>query len=774
MGSKRKADLKFLDFIASEFSGNNVYVYESYVQNGKRVYKDANGFVKDAPNGTYMANGDIYIDLNAGMEGEGFVLNTFAHELTHHIRDWSPTKFKALADFLVKEYGKAGQSVDELVHARMARSNLDYDAAFEEVVADSMEKMFTDGNIMDKLTKLKAQDKGLLQRIKNFIDKWLSKIKEFYSAEGQYVTREGELAHQLERFEQLQQLFAEALADAGDSYRTAEKNASNEAPEGIDSTQDTRMFSERRTFKNGQNARGEFIADVLIDLADINSKWWTGVYNHAILGMSKTDDTEFRQFYQEILKRTQDMEEYGKTNQATIEDSFIVQDGKGKEYIYQVSLDGYLHGVVLAKTNKAKYVAALRRATKGGQKYGQSASNIKRRTRNARSNMGRAGSSNGGNNRSNGNLGSSGLGSGTPKSNNQGNNNRGASSNQGVQNQPKLKKSDRDSDGNQLSEAQQKYFKDSKVRLDEYGDYWYGEGKLVPVYHATNDEFTVFMKKYLGANVSANYPEYNATAYLGFWFNTSDTREKTYTSRIVKAYLNIKKPYDAGTLDNLAGEILRETPGSENPKRMAQAFVRSLKYKGYDGIIIRDEEMGGISFVAFESNQIKRVDNLSPTARKDIRHSNREGESISNRSLLANAFESMAQNDIEKQKIAEYKAKIETKEAEERKLRDLKEQIKELSFAKGPRDTAKLRSLREEAIKTANRLSIYDGQLLRLEASKPLQNVLLREKKKAYDRAKAEGKQAKLAAMEGRNKTAMRHKIPTVVGGLQQDILTTK
>lgn len=266
MGSKRKADLKFLDFVASEFSGNNMYVYESYVQNGKRVYKDANGFVKEAPNGMYMANGDIYIDLNAGMEGEGFVLNTFAHELTHHIRDWSPTKFKALADFLVKEYGKAGQSVDELVHARMAKSDLDYDAAFEEVVADSMEKMFADGNIMDKLTKLKAQDKGLLQRIKNFIDKWLSKIKEFYSAEGQYITREGELAHQFERFEQLQQLFAEALVDTGENYQSSltpgeESVVTNESGDPVAySTEDGSVLLSMRTYEeNGRDTLRKYL-----------------------------------------------------------------------------------------------------------------------------------------------------------------------------------------------------------------------------------------------------------------------------------------------------------------------------------------------------------------------------------------------------------------------------------------------------------------------------------------------------------------------------------
>ena len=43
---------------------------------------------------------------------------------------------------------------------------------------------------------------------------------------------------------------------------------------------------------------------------------------------------------------------------------------------------------------------------------------------------------------------------------------------------------------------------------------------------------------------------------------------------------------------------------------------------------------------------------------------------------------------------------------------------------------------------TANRINVYDGQLLCLEASKPLKEVLKREKAKAYDRAEKKGKAA--------------------------------
>ena len=174
-------------------------------------------------------------------------------------------------------------------------------------------------------------------------------------------------------------------------------------------------------------------------------------------------------------------------------------------------------------------------------------------------------------------------------------------------------------------------------------------------------------------------------------------------------------------------------------------------------------------------------------------YQDRDTESVSNRSLLANALEGAAKNDIERNKIQEYKSNIDLINAEERKLRELNEKIKELSFAKGPKDTKAIRSLQFEARQTANRINTYDKQLLRLEASQPLQDVLTREKKMAYQRAEKKGKEALEAyrektmktqrellekwqesrkkGIDSRNRTAMRHKIKDIVNELNQYLL---
>ena len=180
-----------------------------------------------------------------------------------------------------------------------------------------------------------------------------------------------------------------------------------------------RDSAKTRTFKNGQNAKGEFIANVLIDLADSNSEWWTGRYNRGILGMSKSDDTEFRQFYQEILKRTKEKDEYGESD-LTVEDSFTVQDGKGKEYVYVVKLDGYLHGVVLGKIDVAKHERAMKRYERS-KEYGRPDADISRRTANARNEVERHSSRNSRHLTSDGNSGYGRVDSGSPKSHMAGN-----------------------------------------------------------------------------------------------------------------------------------------------------------------------------------------------------------------------------------------------------------------------------------------------------------------------------------------------------------------
>ena len=204
----------------SDVFGIKFYVFESYKNSeGERVWKDSSSKERSI-NGYYdQSDGSIHIDLNAGADGKGTMLFTMAHELTHFIKQWSPAKFKVLANFLMKQYGENGVSVDALVRKRMKKTGLGYDAAYEEVVANSMESMLSDGNVAEKLAELKKQDRGLWNKIRQFINSWVDKLRAAYkgltpdSLEGKIVYEMKDAA------ERLQTLFSEALAEAGENYQ---------------------------------------------------------------------------------------------------------------------------------------------------------------------------------------------------------------------------------------------------------------------------------------------------------------------------------------------------------------------------------------------------------------------------------------------------------------------------------------------------------------------------------------------------------------------------
>lgn len=149
----------------------------------------------------------------------------------------------------------------------------------------------------------------------------------------------------------------------------------------------------------------------------------------------------------------------------------------------------------------------------------------------------------------------------------------------------------------------------------------------------------------------------------------------------------------------------------------------------------------------YEKESVKYSDRVSPE------------ESFSNRSILASALQSVAQNDVEKRRLDEYKSRIEMLNAEETKLTGLKAEIKELTFGKGDKDPTKLKALKEEARKTEARINFHDKKLLELEAIEALKVVLQREKQKAYKRAAEKGREALYRKVEGRRKSEAREKI---------------
>ncbi len=226
----QRASLSYAN-VLSEITGVEVRLFESEEVNGRFVYTDENGEVKAAPNGKYIPGSNvIMLDINAGIKGEGTMLYTLSHELTHFIKEWSPAKFNELAEFLMEQYGKQGRSVDELVQAqiRKAKSNgrtIDYDTAYEEVIADSMEAMLADGKVIEKLQQLYKQDKSLYQKIVDFVNKWVDKVKQVY-AEYSPDSKEGKLVLKMqESLEEIQSLFAEAIYEASENVTEIKNTA---------------------------------------------------------------------------------------------------------------------------------------------------------------------------------------------------------------------------------------------------------------------------------------------------------------------------------------------------------------------------------------------------------------------------------------------------------------------------------------------------------------------------------------------------------------------
>ncbi len=211
---------------------------------------------------------------------------------------------------------------------------------------------------------------------------------------------------------------------------------------------------------------------------------------------------------------------------------------------------------------------------------------------------------------------------------------------------------DVDSDGSELTPAQQKYFADSKVR-DE-------DGNLLVMYHGTSADFNEFDRNFIGTHGS----------FEGYGFNFTPSRERAsgYSGgRILKGYVNITSPLSdtevTMTTREFANLIAEADPTGDDiianyayetrdygtaafVKREAMTTARTImdsarsdvdlyseisaagggenlidlfKKMGYDGLIHHNEDGSIKTVITFESNQFKNADNENPTQAADIR-----------------------------------------------------------------------------------------------------------------------------------------------------------
>jgi hypothetical protein len=195
-----------------------------------------------------------------------------------------------------------------------------------------------------------------------------------------------------------------------------------------------------------------------------------------------------------------------------------------------------------------------------------------------------------------------------------------------------------DSDGNTLSKEQQEYFKDSKIR-DE-------NGNLQVVYHGTpNGDYSVFKEgTYFTTNKAYADRYQNAGA-------SSISAGKTATSpKTFEVYLDIKKPFDLN--DAEAKRIYIEEYIKGGNALGINPYLSDAEYEkidtidwtegedlrdfliengyDYDGLVLdegadggygEDVQYRGKSYVIFNPEQAKSVDNTNPTKNPDMRFS---------------------------------------------------------------------------------------------------------------------------------------------------------
>lgn len=201
--------------ILSDSLGLSIEIHKSLERSGKTV----NGYYNT---GTKV----LHVNINAMRDGRQIALYTLGHELTHYIKDWSPEKFNTLADFVAEQMGTDMDSaVDEkLVSLRrlglLEGKTMEQAAelAREEVVADGMELILTDGRVLDELAKT---DKSLWEKVRDWIFDIIGQIRRSYESLNQASKTAQVLKETMDSLDELERLFTEGVREAGERTRTA-------------------------------------------------------------------------------------------------------------------------------------------------------------------------------------------------------------------------------------------------------------------------------------------------------------------------------------------------------------------------------------------------------------------------------------------------------------------------------------------------------------------------------------------------------------------------
>ncbi len=789
---RQKASVEMLEAMA-EVLGVTFHLFESKMDaNGRRV----------GENGRYdQKDGSIHLDIHAGMDGTGVMLYTAAHELTHFIRQWSPAKFKVFADFLLAEYGKRGVPVEAMVRqqqqkAKLNGRSLSYVEAYEEMVADACETMLLDKNVVKKLQELKQKDKSLWEKIKDFFAELFNRVRRAY-ADLEPDSAEGKLTAEIMRdTATLQELFADALVDAGQSYQAAAITADRKDTgirlsdrienypysmqtvirEYLESVDDG-LLDFIRAQKHGMNSRYKLANPTerqikeIKDLLGIDVTGYVNLINtNAVLHIKKRHgekgkaDTSMSNDM-DIARMSYVLENYDYIGVLTDEHGNVIKNSEFKSsnnevapmVIYSKKINGtyYLVEAVPETSSKRIWVASAyinkkKEAVKQvlnpnenqtiGMSLAHPASTVEKGTNTPMTTT------------------NTSVAQNNPGVNTQ-------SMQNGENNAPDgTKKSDRvptldtymgslakdmleDYTGLRRNYVKQQFQKLTQLTREEYladmsDSRGYGDikAKQQAIITALADELAAHARVEAADDTLQDVKKFvrKTRIYVDERIREDVGADKGGWNAFRKSMIgNMVFANDGISADTLYEELSDLYGEAYFPSSIVSAADRVARIAD---IVTRDH------FETVTELTEEEVRDMAADFNERIRRFVDSAAEISfdmeasNRSLLANALEGAAQNSDERRRLKEYREKIAGINAEERQLEQVNAQLKALSFRPGARNTEEIRRLQEEKTVITNRLNVLDRSLLRLEATQPLQSLLRREKQRVAQRMKQRGK----------------------------------
>ncbi len=537
------------------------------------VENGANGYYKD---------GKMYIS----MEADRALEYVFAHEITHHMQQYAPEEYNELKELVRKSWAQQG-GIDEAVDFKVAQYaqhgvELNREDALDEILADSTYEVLQDETFVEELCR---ENRSIAQSILNAIKDVLKKLRSLL-ADGDRFTpaQNAQLLSNLDILKEFEKKWTDGLLRSVENRDAvgASKNTIDKYSIGKDSTGKDVVIVEEDIFKGREGEkRKKVVAEYLKShIGDMFTMIENG--KHVYIGKdlpneythSKTTERlgkERRFAKQKAAPGIGEMVEIA-TNERwespvhkekhaidakygfyKYDTRFAVNGREGEYEIYDAELvirhdeDGklYLYDVQGIKKDTAKVRLPLDESQPDllseeskATTNGTSINNISQ----------------------------------TDKKDNG-------------------KFSLKDSDGRELSEQQQEYFKDSKIR-DE-------DGNLLVVYHGSSESFNTFDRTKTRANMDIQ----------GNFFSPWEIDAGGYGENVRAFYLNINNPASSG----VAYSALNKFKGQNNAGVKAREYLES---QGYDGVNNDGEE-----YIAFYPEQIKSVDNENPTSNPDIRFS---------------------------------------------------------------------------------------------------------------------------------------------------------